>query len=47
MLKIKTWLTETLLGVTNFELKNICEEVLFEMKRSGEFFIKKENRIAV
>ena len=41
MLKIKTWLTETLLRVTNSELKNICDETLFEMKRSGEVIYSK------
>ena len=39
MLKIKTWLTETLLRVTNSELKNICDETLFEMRRSGEVIL--------
>jgi len=36
MLKIKRWMTETLLGVTNQELCKLCEEVCFEIKRSAK-----------
>ncbi|XP_012561433.1 arginine/serine-rich protein PNISR isoform X1 [Hydra vulgaris] len=34
MLKIKTWMTETLLGVTNDEIQSLCNEVYFEIKKS-------------
>jgi len=36
MLKIKTWMTDILLGVTNDEVQTVCNEVYFEMKRSAK-----------
>lgn len=34
MLKVKTWMTEILLGVTNTEIRDVSNEIYFEFKRS-------------
>merc|ERR1712048_1393683 len=36
MMKIKRWMTEILLGVTNEEISSVCQEVYFETKRSAK-----------
>ncbi|XP_057307255.1 arginine/serine-rich protein PNISR-like isoform X2 [Hydractinia symbiolongicarpus] len=44
MLKIKTWMTEILLGVTNASVKEICHDVYFEIKKSVKVKAKQLRR---
>jgi hypothetical protein len=43
MLKVRKWLTEILLEVTNAEIHSIAKEVLLKAKNRGIFYIKGSN----
>jgi hypothetical protein len=47
MLKVRKWLTEILLEVTNAEIHSIAKEVLLKAKNRGILYIKGSNYVNI